>query len=115
MNSARQQPGRRFWIGFLLATLLIAGGLSYLASSSPDGLDSATLQGCQISDLGGAEQVTGECIARNAREHPLSGTLLANYLVGGHERSVGLAGVAGVAVTLALAAGLFRIIGRGRP
>ena len=39
---------RWFWIAFAVVTLLIAGGVSYLASSSPDGLDSATLQGCEV-------------------------------------------------------------------
>ena len=34
-----------FWAGFAGAILLIAGVASYFASSSPDGLDSATFAG----------------------------------------------------------------------
>src|SRR6478735_2154760 len=40
----------QFWVGFGVAILLIAGVVSYFASSSPDGLDSATLQGCHVVD-----------------------------------------------------------------
>lgn len=105
---------RRFRIGFLLVVLLIAGAISYLGSSSPDGLDSATLRGCTVTEVVGAERLAGDCIARSAREHPMAGSPLADYTVGGRAGSVGLAGLAGVAVTLALAAGLFRVIGHGR-
>ena len=48
MSAAR----RPFFLVFLLIVLVIAGGVSYAASGSPDGLDSATLQGCQ-GRLGG--------------------------------------------------------------
>ena len=43
----------KFWAGFLVITLLIAGGVSYQASSNPDGLDTATLQGCEVVDNNG--------------------------------------------------------------
>ena len=46
-----------FWLAFAAATLLIAGVVSYFASSSPDGLDSATLQGCEVT-----ETVDGETV-----------------------------------------------------
>lgn len=113
-------PGSRgFWIGFLAVTLLIAGGFSYLASSSPDGLDSVTLQGCQVAEHGGQEVLTGQCIAQDARAHALAGSPLADYSVRGLRGAGGLAGVIGVVITLALAAGLFRFIARssrvGRP
>jgi cobalt/nickel transport protein len=103
----------RFFLGFLLVALAIAGGLSYLASSAPDGLDSVTLAGCELSEEG--EPVGGECIAQNAREHGLAGGPLADYAVGGAEGSVGLAGVLGVVVTLAVAGGLFWLLRRRSP
>lgn len=106
---------RMFWVGFLVVTLLIAGGLSYLASSSPDGLDSATLQGCQVVERDGAEVLTGTCIAQNARDHAMVNSPLADYSVRGIADSGGIAGVIGVAVTLALAGGLFWVIGRVKP
>lgn len=100
----------RFFVAFGVVALLIAGLLSYLASSNPDGLDSATLQGCEIIEVDGAEQLSGECIAQNARDHDLAGSPLADYALGGAEGTVGLAGVIGVLVTLALAGGLFWLV-----
>jgi cobalt/nickel transport protein len=98
----------RFFLAFLLAALAVAGGLSYLASGSPDGLDTVTLAGCELSEEG--EPVGGECIAQNADEHGLAGSPLADYAVGGAEGSVGLAGILGVLVTLAVAGGLFWLL-----
>ena len=45
MTARRRWP---FWVTFAAAILVIAGVASYFASSSPDGLDSATLRGCQV-------------------------------------------------------------------
>lgn len=104
----------RFRIACLVVTLLIAGGLSYLASSSPDGLDSATLRGCEIVEVDGTEQLIGQCIAQDARDHAMAASPLADYTVTGAEASGGLAGVIGVAVTLAAAGGLFWALARGR-
>lgn len=105
----------RFWAGALILTLLIAGGVSYLASASPDGLDSATLRGCEVVEVDGAEELTGDCIARHADAHALAGSPLADYAVAGQEHTGGVAGVIGVLVTLAVAGGLFWIIARRRP
>lgn len=102
------RAGTRFSLGFLLVALAIAGGLSYLASGAPDGLDSVTLTGCVLDDAG--EPVGGECLAQSAQEHALAGSPLADYAVGGAEGSVGLAGVLGVVVTLVLAGALFRVL-----
>jgi cobalt/nickel transport protein len=106
---------RRFLAAFLLVTLLIAGALSYLASSSPDGLDSATLRGCEVSELNGEEVLTGDCIARSAQDHPLAASPLADYSIVGSAGTVGVAGVLGVLVSLAVAAGLFRVLARRSP
>lgn len=108
------RAGGRFRIAALIVTLLIAGGLSYLGSSSPDGLDSATMRGCQVAEHDGAEQLSGQCIAQSARDHAMAASPLADYTVAGAEGSGGLAGVIGVAVTLAAAGALFRILARGR-
>ena len=103
-----------FLAGLLLVTLLIAGGFSYLASSSPDGLDSATLQGCQVVQRDGAEVLAGKCIAQHAQTHAMADSPLADYSVRGIPDSVGLAGVIGVVVTLVFAGGLFWFLGRAK-
>lgn len=109
-------PSRRatgFFVGFLLITLLVAGGLSYLASSAPDGLDSVTLSGCTLDADG--EPTGGTCIAQNAEDHTLGDGPLADYAVGGGEDTVGAAGVIGVLVTLGVAGGLFWLLRRRGP
>lgn len=108
--------GRRlFWVVFSAVTLVIAGGVSYLASSSPDGLDSATLKGCEVIETNGEEMLTGDCIAQHAADHPMATSPLADYAVAGHDWSGGLAGVIGVIVTLAVAGGAFWVIARSKP
>jgi cobalt/nickel transport protein len=108
MNDPRHRRSPvQFFVGFGIVALLIAGLLSYLASGNPDGLDSATLNGCEITEVDGAEQLTGECIAQNARDHGLAGGPLADYTLNGNDSLVGIAGVIGVLVTLVLAGGLF--------
>ncbi len=107
-------PRSRFLLGLLLAALVIAGGLSSLASPDPDGLDSVTLHGCTVSETAAGEQLDGTCIAQNATEHGAAGSPLADYAVAGQDGTTGLAGVVGVLVT-ALAAGLvFRVLRRPR-
>ena len=60
-------PRSWFLLGFLLAALVIAGGLSYFASPDPDGLDAVTLQGCTVSETATGEQLDGTCIAQHAQ------------------------------------------------
>ena len=103
-----------FWIGFTVVTLLIAGVLSYFASSSPDGLDSATLQGCEVVETADGEQLTGSCIAQNAEDHSMAGSPLADYSIAGGENTGGVAGVIGVMVTVVIAGGAFWLIARSR-
>jgi cobalt/nickel transport protein len=105
---------RWFWIACAVVTLLIAGGVSYLASSSPDGLDSATLQGCQVIETADGEALQGDCIAQHAGEHSLAGSPLADYAIGGQDGTGGLAGILGVVVTVVLAGGVFWLIARSR-
>ncbi|MPZ80937.1 MAG: hypothetical protein GEV28_11270 [Actinophytocola sp.] len=99
-----------FFAGFALAALVIAGALSYFADSDPDGLDSATLEGCEVVETSQGEELRGDCIARNAGEHDMSGSPLADYAVGGDGRLTGVAGVLGVVATLAVAGGLFWLL-----
>ncbi len=101
-----------FWIGFAVVTLLIAGGVSYFASSSPDGLDSATLKGCRVVEAADGEKLQGDCIAQRADDHALAGSPLADYAVEGKDGTVGLAGITGVIVTVLVAGGAFWLIAR---
>jgi cobalt/nickel transport protein len=103
-----------FFLGFLAVCLVVAGGLSYFASSDPDGLDTVTLHGCDVVQTGAGEHLVGTCIAQNADDHALAGSPLADYTVGGSEGTVGVAGVIGVVVTLTLAGGLFWLLRRRR-
>ena len=99
-----------FSAGFLAVALLLAGVVSYAASSSPDGLDAVTQTGCRLDASG--EPVGGQCIARNAGEHATAASPLADYTVGGGEGTTGIAGVIGVLATLLVAGGLFWLLRR---
>lgn len=103
---------RFFWIAFAAVTLVVAGGLSYVASASPDGLDATTLRGCEVVATAERDSLSGDCIARHADEHTLAGSPLAGYTVGGRAGTDGLAGVLGVLVTAAAGSALFWIIAR---
>lgn len=100
-----------FLLGFLAVALLVAGGLSYFASSSPDGLDTVALHGCTEN----GEQLTGTCIAQHAGEHHTAGSPLADYSLFGGDGTVGLAGILGVLVTLVVAGGLFWLLRKRTP
>ena len=95
-----------------LATLLIAGVVSYFASPNPDGLDSATLKGCEVVESGGTEALTGSCIAQHATDHAMGSTLLADYALDGKDGTGGMAGIIGVVVTVAVAGAAFWLIAR---
>ena len=111
----RERRPVRFFVGFLLVALAIAGGLSYFASPDPDGLDTVTLQGCTVSETEGGEQLDGTCIAQNAGEHHLAGGPFADYALRGEDGTTGVAGVVGVLVTVLVAGGLFRALRRRGP
>lgn len=82
--------GRRAWWLGLAITLVVAGLVSLAASSSPDGLEWVAER------LGFADAAT---------DHAAAGSPLADYAAPG-------AGVVGTLVVLALATGLFRLLGR---
>ncbi|GAA2114189.1 PDGLE domain-containing protein [Actinomadura alba] len=91
---------RRFLTAGLLVALVLAGILSYYASSKPDGLEKVA------ADKG---------INAKEEDHAFADSPLGDYGVKGvdHGRlSGGLAGVIGVGVTLALGGGLFWVVRR---
>lgn len=94
------------FIGIGLAvSLVLAGVVSYYASSSPDGLERVA------ADIGFGE---------HAQDSATAGSPLSDYGVSGVDDarlSVGLAGILGVLLTGAVAFGLFALLarrGRGR-
>jgi hypothetical protein len=79
----------------LAVSLVIAGGISYYASSQPDGFEKSA------GEIGFLD---------TAEDSPLAGSPLAEYGVAGVENyriSGGLAGVIGVASTAAISFGIF--------
>jgi cobalt/nickel transport protein len=94
---------RTFVVVGLLASLLVAGGVSYYASSHPDGLEYV------------AEQVGFDDAAEDSAT---AGSPLADYQVRGVENdalSGAVAGVTGALVVLVLAAGLTYLVRRRGP
>lgn len=98
MTSRRRTPG--FLLVGLLVALVIAGVGSYYASSHPDGLEwSAEKEG----------------FLDTAEDSATADSPLADYAVSGVDDgrlSGGLAGVIGVAATLALAGGITLLVRR---
>ncbi len=93
---------RKFLILGLLVSALLAGGASFYASSSPDGLEKVA------EDIGFIE---------TAKDNSNADTALADYGVKGVENerlSVGVAGVIGVIATGAVSGGLFLLLRRKR-
>ena len=91
---------RTFFVVALLASLLVAGGVSYFASSNPDGLEYV------------AEKVG---FADAAEDSAAAGSPLSDYQVRGIENdalSGGLAGVVGAVVVLLVAGGLVYLVRR---
>lgn len=89
---------KKFYLLFFIAALSLAGGLSFYASSSPDGLEKV------------AED---EGFLESAEDSALSNSPLADYGLAGldSERlSVGIAGVVGVVATAVIALALFTLI-----
>ncbi|GAA2438948.1 hypothetical protein GCM10010191_62800 [Actinomadura vinacea] len=91
---------KRFFAAALLLTLVLAGIVSYYASSHPDGL----------------EKVAGDKgINAEEKDHALKDSPLGDYGVRGIDNarlSGGLSGVIGVAAVLAVGGGLFWVLRR---
>ena len=91
---------KKFYLGGALLSLLLAGIVSFYASSHPDGLEKV------------AEEIG---FIETAKDPATAGSALADYGVAGVENeraSVGIAGVIGVAATGAVATGLFIYLGK---
>jgi cobalt/nickel transport protein len=92
----------------LLVALVLAGVVSNFASSSPDGLDATTRQGCEFNE--NDEIVGGQCLAREAQDHEMADSPFADYGVAGIDNpfvSTAVAGVVGVLITFGIGTGLF--------
>lgn len=103
-----------FLVAFAASAFVIAGLVSYVASSQPDGLDATTQRGCTVTEVDGAEQLTGECIAQSAKEHHFAGAPLADYTIGGNSTLTGIAGIIGAAAAFAALMVVVRIVLVGR-
>ena len=91
---------KKFYFGGALISLVLAGFISFYASSHPDGLEKVA------GDIGFID---------NAKDPATAGSALADYGVAGVENeraSVGIAGVIGVAATGVVATGLFLYLGK---
>ena len=91
---------KKFYIGGTLVSLVLAGIVSFYASSQPDGLEKV------------AEEIG---FIETAKDPATAGSALADYGVAGldNERaSVGVAGVIGVAATGVIATGFFMYLGK---
>ncbi|MEU3458629.1 energy-coupling factor ABC transporter permease [Streptomyces sp. NPDC006733] len=96
------RSNRPVWIAGLIAALVLAGGVSYYASASPDGLEKVA------HDKG---------IDEKAKPHASEDSPLADYSVkdiGDARLSGGLAGIIGVGATLTVGSGVFVVIRRRR-
>jgi cobalt/nickel transport protein len=94
---------RKFFAAALLVSALLAGVVSFYASSSPDGLEKVA------EDVGFIE---------TAKEHTFGDFTLSDYGISGLENarlSVGFAGLIGVVVTALIAMALFMLIRKKAP
>ncbi|WP_328688187.1 energy-coupling factor ABC transporter permease [Streptomyces caniferus] len=97
-----RRSARRVWLAGLAAALVCAGGVSYYASASPDGLEKVA------HDQG---------IDAKAEDHAAKDSPLADYSVKDitdPRLAGGLAGVIGVGATLAVGTGVFVVLRRRR-
>ncbi|MCX3060615.1 energy-coupling factor ABC transporter permease [Streptomyces beihaiensis] len=97
--AARGRSHRKVWAAGLLTSLVLAGGVSYYASTNPDGLMKVA------HDKG---------IDKKEKPHAASDSPLAGYGVKDVTGSRGLAGAIGVGVTLVAGSGVFWVLRRRR-
>ncbi len=91
---------KKFYLGGLLVSLVLAGVVSFYASSHPDGLEKV------------AEEIG---FIETANDPATAGSALADYGLAGVENeraSVGIAGVIGVAATGIVATSFFIYLGK---
>ncbi|MGH3239098.1 MAG: PDGLE domain-containing protein, partial [Spirillospora sp.] len=91
---------KRFFIGFLVVSLILAGIVSYYASANPDGLE-------KVADDKG--------INAKEKDHSLKDSPFGDYGVKGIDNSRlsgGLSGVIGVGAVLLVGGGLFWAVRR---
>ncbi|MEU8434282.1 energy-coupling factor ABC transporter permease [Streptomyces sp. NPDC029216] len=99
---AAARSTRKLWATGLVTALVLAGFVSFYASTSPDGLEKVA------ADKG---------IDAKAQQHAAAGSPLADYSVkdvGDARLSGGLAGVIGVGATVAVGSGIFWAVRRRR-
>ncbi|WP_030617276.1 energy-coupling factor ABC transporter permease [Streptomyces sclerotialus] len=97
-----RRSAKRVWLAGVAAALICAGGVSYYASASPDGLEKVA------HDQG---------IDKQEKDHAAKDSPLADYSVKDitdARLSGGLAGVIGVGATLAVGTGVFVVVRRRR-
>ena len=90
----------KFLLAGILISILVAGVLSFYASSHPDGLE-------KVADKTGFLDTAKESINSGS---PLSGYEITG--VGNDRLSVGLSGIIGVIATLIVSALLFRFLSK---
>jgi cobalt/nickel transport protein len=91
---------KKFYFGGAVISLILAGVVSFYASSHPDGLEKVAVE------IGFSE---------TAKDPATAGSALADYGVAGvddERASVGIAGVLGVLATGVVATGLFYYLGK---
>jgi cobalt/nickel transport protein len=91
---------KKFYLGGLLVSIVLAGVVSFYASSHPDGLEKV------------AEEIG---FIETAKDPATAGSALADYGLAGVENeraSVGIAGVIGVAATGIVATSFFIYLGK---
>lgn len=91
---------KKFYVIGIFVTLILAGVVSFYASSSPDGLEKVA------AEIGFID---------TAKDHAMAQSPLADYGLKGVENerlSVGMAGVIGVLATGAVSTGLFFVLRR---
>ena len=81
----------------IFASVVVAGALSYFASSNPDGLEKVS------ADKGLDAQVADSAVADS---------IFADYGIAGLENSTGLAGIIGVVITGLIGYGLVKWVSK---
>lgn len=98
MMEKTEKSLKKFYVGFFVVAMALAGIVSYYASSHPDGLEKV------------AED---EGFLETAKDSAVSGSPLADYGIAGldNERlSVGLSGIVGVVITALVGMLLFKLL-----